>query len=154
MKQDCSILLVEDDADDVYFIQRALREKAVSTPVHVVHDGQSAIDFLSQASEQVVVDDAPGLGLVLLDLNLPIKSGLEVLKWIRRESRWKTIVVVVLTSSTSEDDLHDAYALGANAYVIKPADPTQLRDLAQFVNGFWLTWNQPPPLRKLLTGAR
>jgi DNA-binding response OmpR family regulator len=82
---------------------------------------------------------------VLLDLNLPRKSGLEVLKWIRSNSALNNIIVIVLTSSTSEDDMREAYARGANAYVIKPADPTRLRELAQLVKDFWLTWNQFPP---------
>lgn len=140
------ILLVEDDADDQYFISRAFKEVAVEARMEAVSDGQSAIDFLGRvAHEKRGSTTRPGL--VLLDLNLPRKSGLDVLKWIRGAAEWKTIVVIVLTSSTSEDDMRQAYAIGANAYVIKPADPTRLDELARVVRDFWLQWNEVPPTR-------
>jgi CheY-like chemotaxis protein len=148
LKQNCSILHVEDDANDVYFVARALRGSGIELPVEVVNDGQSAIDFLDKAGNQ---DNGPGVPkpcLVILDLNLPHKSGLEVLKWIREDSRWKTIIVMVLTSSTSDADMHQAYSLGANAYVLKPSDATKLRELGQLLKQFWLGWNQMPPLMR------
>lgn len=145
MRRTGSILVVEDDADDRYFISRAFQETAVTAPVEAVDDGQRAIDFLARAPRAKAGTEDDGPCLVLLDLNLPRKSGLEVLKWIRRESPCRTVVVIVLTSSTSEDDMLQAYVNGANAYVVKPADPTQLRELAQLVKDFWLKWNQFPP---------
>jgi CheY-like chemotaxis protein len=147
MKQNCSILLVEDDANDQYFVSRAFRQMAIPARIDMVSDGQSAIDFLNSMPDRTATPDNANPGIVLLDLNLPFKSGLEVLKWIRQESPWKTIVVIVLTSSTSEQDMQQAYASGANAYVIKPADPSQLREFAQLVQDFWLNWNQIPPFR-------
>ncbi len=147
MKQNCSILLVEDDANDQYFISRAFRQMEIPAHLDSVWDGQGAIDFLTTAPRQQVNKEEASPRIVLLDLNLPHKSGLEVLKWIRKESEWKTIIVIVLTSSTSEDDMHQAYASGANAYVIKPADPSQLREFAQLLKDFWLNWNQTPPLK-------
>jgi CheY-like chemotaxis protein len=72
---------------------------------------------------------------------------MEVLKWIRQESPWKTLLVIVLTSSTSESDMHDAYAHGANSYIIKPADATRLREVAQLLKSYWFGWNQLPPLK-------
>jgi CheY-like chemotaxis protein len=140
-----SILLVEDDADDRYFIARAFQETALPASLHEVTDGQRAIDFLAGTPAHHPPSAESSPCLVLLDLNLPRKSGLEVLKWIRRESSWKTIVVIVLTSSTSEDDRLRAYLDGANAFVIKPPDPTQLREFAQLVKEFWLKWNQFAP---------
>ena len=82
---------------------------------------------------------------MLLDLNLPRRSGLEVLEWIRHEPGWKTLVVLVLTSSTAETDMNRAYSLGANAYVVKPSDATKLREFGQLLKQFWLGWNQMPP---------
>jgi CheY-like chemotaxis protein len=145
MKRNCSILLVEDDADDVYFITRALRNAGLNVPVETVNNGQLAVDFLTQASQG---SHDPGVTtpcLVLLDLNLPHRSGLEVLRWIRTESNCKTILVIVLTSSTSEIDMHQAYSLGANSYVLKPSDATRLDELAQFLKDYWFGWNQSPP---------
>ncbi|HWD94506.1 MAG TPA: response regulator [Verrucomicrobiae bacterium] len=147
MKQNCSILLVEDDANDQYFVSRAFRQMAMPARLDTVSDGQSAIDFLNNAPARPSAPDDTTPGIVLLDLNLPLKSGLEVLKWIRQESPWKTLVVIVLTSSTSEQDMQQAYSSGANAYVIKPSDPSQLREFAQLVKDFWLNWNQIPPSR-------
>lgn len=147
MKANSSILLVEDDANDQYFISRAFRD--VNMPAHLdtVDNGQSAIDFLSSARGRAIKPEKITPWLVLLDLNLPLRSGLEVLRWIRQESLWKTLVVIVLTSSTSDEDMYQAYNSGANAYIIKPSDPSQLRELGELIKSFWLTWNQNPPLR-------
>jgi CheY-like chemotaxis protein len=146
LKGNCFILHVEDDANDVYFVARALRGSGIELPVEVAGDGQSAIDFLHHAGDRIGRAEAAKPCLVILDLNLPHKSGLEVLKWIRQESPWKTIIVLVLTSSTSEADMNQAYLLGANAYVIKPSDATRLRELGQLLKQFWLGWNQMPPI--------
>jgi CheY-like chemotaxis protein len=140
-----SVLIVEDDADDQYFISRAFQETGSDALLEIVSDGQSAIDFFEQAPVQRHEPGAPRL--VLLDLNLPRKSGLDVLNWIRGNAKWKTIAVVVLTSSTSDDDMRQAYLRGANAYVIKPTDPTKLREFVKLVREFWLSWNQLPALR-------
>lgn len=140
-----SILLVEDDADDQYFISRAFQETGLEARLEAVSDGQSAIEFLGRFPAPKPAPPGSPPDMVLLDLNLPRKSGLDVLKWIRGNSAFDRLVVIVLTSSTSEDDMREAYARGANAYVIKPADPTQLGDLAHYVRGFWFNWNQVPP---------
>lgn len=135
MKANGPVLLVEDDADDQYFIARAFQESGAPAQLEAVSDGQSAIDFLGRQ---------PAPRLVLLDLNLPRKSGLEVLRWLRGDARCRSLIVIVLTSSTSEDDMRKAYAQGANAYVIKPADPTRLREFVELLTEFWLKWNQYP----------
>lgn len=145
MKRRCSILHVEDDADDVYFVARALRASGIELPLEVVNNGQAAIDFLQESGQRIGEPEHVRPCLVILDLNLPHKSGHEVLKWIRQESRWKTLIVLVLTSSTSESDIEQAYLLGANAYIIKPSDATKLRELGDLLNQFWLGWNQMPP---------
>jgi CheY-like chemotaxis protein len=138
-----SILVVEDDADDQYFISRAFEETALEARIEAVSDGQSAIDLLGRYPTGRRREADPGPRLILLDLNLPRKSGLEVLKWIRAHAE-RSIVVIVLTSSTSEDDMRRAYSDGANAYVIKPADPTMLQEFARLVKEFWLGWNHLP----------
>jgi len=142
------ILLVEDDADDVYFVSEALRRSGIHLPLEVAHDGQKAVDLLLKAGHSVVPAEATHPCLVLLDLNLPRKTGLEVLKWIRQESPWKTLIVIVLTSSTSDSDMEQAYLLGANSYILKPSDATKLRELGQLLKQYWLGWNQDPPRTK------
>ena len=138
-----SILHVEDDANDVYFVARALRDSGVELPVTVAPDGQAAIDLLIQLGASRGKGECPCL--VLLDLNLPRRSGLEVLEWIRHQAGWKTMVVLVLTSSNAEADMIRAYSLGANAYVVKPSDATKLREFGRLLKEFWLGWNQIPP---------
>src|SRR5687768_6854638 len=124
-----SILLVEDDENDVFFISDALRRSGVDLQLDVARDGQEAIDHLSAAYSGLIGGERVSPAFVLLDLNLPRVTGLEVLKWIREESPWKTVLVIVLTSSPSEADMHQAYSLGANSYIIKPADATRLREI-------------------------
>jgi CheY-like chemotaxis protein len=140
------ILHVEDDADDVFFLAEALRRSVIDIPIEVVNDGQAAVEFLLLAGS-VADPGASRPSLVLLDLNLPRKTGLEVLKWIRQESVFKTLIVIVLTSSTSEADMEAAYSLGANSYIIKPADAMLLREVAQLIKHYWFGWNQLPPMR-------
>jgi CheY-like chemotaxis protein len=145
MKRTYSILLVEDDADDVFFLTRALRGAGVDVPVDVVNDGEAAVHYLVEAAERLETREFCPPRIVLLDLNLPHKRGLDVLRWIRQESPWKTLQVIVLTSSTSESDIQDAYLLGASSYVVKPSDATTLGQLAAHLKGYWLGWNRFPP---------
>ena len=138
-----SILVVEDDQNDVFFLSEAFRRSQVNIPYDVVTDGHSAIEFLVQAGGS---PRAFTPSIVLLDLNLPRKSGMEVLRWIRNESPCKTIVVIILTASTSEGDMREAYQSGANSYIIKPSDPTRLSDLSRHLKEYWCGWNQIPSL--------
>jgi len=140
------ILLVEDDSNDVFFIQDALRRAGVEVRLQVASDGQEAIDQIMEAYHPLKDRSTSPPAVVLLDLNLPRRTGLDVLKWIRQESPWKTVVVIVLTSSTSEADMHQAYVLGANSYIVKPTDATKLREICQLLRGYWLGWNQNPPI--------
>ena len=137
MKSSAPILLVEDDANDVFFVSRALAG-VIDAPLEVVSDGQAAIDYIARGTK-------PEPCVALLDLNLPRKSGLEVLKWVRQQSKLPTLIVIVLTSSTAEADIEQAYRLGANSYVIKPTDATKLKEFAELVKRYWLVWNEPPP---------
>jgi CheY-like chemotaxis protein len=128
------ILLVEDNPADVRLIREALRHTEASYSLSVVDDGEKAIDFLR--------DRAPGSfpDLVLLDLNLPRKSGAEVLVEIKGDRRLKRIPVVILTSSRSERDVNTAYDSGANSYLRKPADLDHLYSLANVFAQYWLNW--------------
>jgi CheY-like chemotaxis protein len=139
------ILLVEDDANDVFFFDRAVKKVGIAHPLHVTQDGQQAIDYLAGNGEFADRARYPKPGLIVLDLNLPVKHGLEVLKWIRQNRDTHTTVVIVLTSSGAELDMHEAYALGANSYLVKPADPTALATVVDAIKTYWLTFNRPPP---------
>jgi CheY-like chemotaxis protein len=139
------LLLVEDDVNDLYFFERAAAKAGVTNPLHTVRDGQQAISYLAGAGEYADRQRFPKPGIVFLDLNLPVKHGLDVLKWIRANPETKTLIVIVLTSSSAELDVDETYRFGANAYLVKPADPTSLTGMLGAIKGFWLAYNQPPP---------
>lgn len=139
------ILLVEDNPDDIELAVLALRREKLANDITVVRDGEEALDFIfcrgSYSGRSF--ENAPRL--VLLDLKLPKVSGLDVLKAAKDDPRTKAIPVVVMTSSRDERDLVDSYQLGVNAYVQKPIDFDQFRNLVKELGLFWLLINQPPP---------
>jgi CheY-like chemotaxis protein len=141
-----AILLVEDNENDVYFMKRAFKTAEISNALHVVGDGQSAIDYI--AGNGVYADRAqfPQPCLVLLDLKLPRKSGIEVLTWIRQQSQSRTVIVIVLTTSREPHDIVTAYQLGANSFLVKPNDVLQLIEIVKAMKRFWLEFNEFPPL--------
>jgi CheY-like chemotaxis protein len=129
------ILHVEDQEDDVFFLQQAFRRAGITQPVQVVTDGQQATDYLEGVGDFADREKYPLPFLVLLDLNLPFKSGLEVLEWLRSRPMHRAMVVVALTSSNQEADIHRAYELGANSYVVKPSAIQQQLEMAQHLKG-------------------
>lgn len=144
-----TILQVEDSEEDVFLLAYAFRRAGIAHPVRVAADGQQAIDYLE--GRGVFADRAqhPLPALVLLDLKLPIRTGLDVLGWIRGQPALRTMIVIVLSSSINEGDVRRAYELGANAFLVKPSDANLLADMCQAVKHFWLTHNQLPPLARL-----
>jgi CheY-like chemotaxis protein len=137
-----AILLVEDNEDDVFLMQRALKNAGIANPLYVVEDGQLAIDYLSGAGDYADRKRFPMPAIVFLDLKLPIKGGFDVLDWIRNRPDLLNLVVVVLTSSNEPSDLRKAYQLGANSYVVKPPTANQLLELAKSFKWYWLEFNQ------------
>lgn len=142
MTSDGVILLVEDNEDDVFLMQRALVAARVANPVVVVRDGEDAIRYLAGAAPYQDRAANPLPAVVFLDLKIPFKSGHEVLAWIRAQSALESLVVVVLTSSDEPSDLRRAYSLGANSYLMKPLSPSQLTSLAQAFNWSWLRYRE------------
>lgn len=138
------ILLVEDDENDVFFFRRAASKAGLINPVQVVRDGQAAIDYLQGVGKFAARAQFPLPCLVLLDLKLPFVMGLDVLKWIREQPGLAPIVLI-LSSSREEADIATAYRLGAQGYLVKPADTDKLCATVKAVNDFWLTQNTPPP---------
>jgi two-component system response regulator len=138
-----TILQVEDDENDVFFLQRAMKKAGVSNPVHVAADGQQAIDYLKGAGKFADREQFPVPALVLLDLKLPRVMGMEVLRWIRQQPG-TPMVVVMLTASGEDDDIATAYRLGANGFLVKPSEAGKLVDMAKAIKDFWLTHNALP----------
>jgi DNA-binding response OmpR family regulator len=139
-----SILLIEDDVNDVFFFERAMKQAGMEWALCVARDGHEAIGFLSNPS--VEGDNQEKLpSLIVLDLNLPNKPGLEVLEWIRTSAPDPTVPVIVLTSSTSDTDMRKAYRLGANSYLNKPSHPEELTELLRVFQLYWFRHNRVPP---------
>ena len=139
-----TVLLVEDDENDVFFMQQAVQRAGVLNPIRVASDGQQAIDYFQGVGKFANREEFPLPCLVLLDLKLPRVMGLDVLKWIRQQPEVAAIVVI-LSSSSEEADIATAYRLGANGYLVKPPDMNKLDEMAKSIKDFWLTHNTPPP---------
>ncbi|HUS35662.1 MAG TPA: response regulator [Verrucomicrobiae bacterium] len=135
------VLLVEDNPDDVFFMQRAWKTVGVENPLHVAEDGNKAIEYLSGAGKFADRVAHPLPCVMLLDLKLPGPSGLDVLAWMRERKEFTTSVVIVLSTSREPRDIHEAYRLGANAYLVKPTSPAQLGELVSAIKVFWIDNN-------------
>lgn len=140
-----TILLVEDNPDDVELTLRAFRDSRIHNDVYVARDGQEAIDWLFRTGQHARRDSNIVPDLVLLDLKLPEVNGLDVLARIRADERTRLLPVVILTSSHEERDRFRGYNLGANSYIVKPVDFTQFIDAVRTLELYWLVVNDPPP---------
>ena len=133
-----TILLVEDNKDDVFLMRRALQGARIANPMILVETGQEAIDYLSGAGKFADRESYPLPAVVFLDLKLPFVYGHEVLAWIRRQRELQSLIVIVLTSSNEASDLSRCYALGANSYLVKPPTAAQLEALVRAFKWSWL----------------
>ncbi len=139
------ILLVEDNDDDVELTRRAFDKSRIVNEMVVVRDGQEALEYLFVTGAHASRDPAIMPSVILLDLNLPKLSGLDVLSRIRAEERTRRLPVVILTTSGEEKDVIGGYDLGANSYVRKPVDFAEFADAARHLGLYWLLLNEPPP---------
>lgn len=139
------ILLVEDNPDDEELTLRALRKAGIANEIIVVRDGQEALDFLLADGPHAGRDRDKVPSLVLLDLKLPKLSGVEVLRRMRSHPVTCLVPVVVLTSSSQEEDMLDSYQAGANSYIRKPVDFHEFVDMVSGLGVYWLSYNQEPP---------
>jgi two-component system response regulator len=130
------MLLVEDNEDDELLMRRAFKVNRFAHEIAVARTGEQAIEWLASATALP--------SLVLLDLNLPKMSGLDVLREIRRDERTRLLPVVVLTSSKQDEDVIESYSLGANAYVRKPVDFAAFTEAVKTLGLFWLVLNEQP----------
>jgi two-component system response regulator len=143
-----NILLVEDNCSDIELTRRALEKSRILNELVVAEDGQEALEYLFG------VDPLTGLSLnelpalILLDLKLPKVDGLQVLRQIRAGERTSRMAVVILTTSSEEDDIAQCYDMGANSYIRKPVDFNQFVESVQHLGLYWLVMNEPAPQKK------
>jgi chemotaxis family two-component system response regulator Rcp1 len=130
------ILLVEDSPTDALMAKIALTRLQERINVHMVEDGIEAEDFLHRRGQYA---EAPRPDLILLDLNLPRKDGRELLTEIKADDRLKSIPVVILTTSKSEDDILEVYELHASSYIVKPVDYPQFAEVVRIIDRYWFT---------------
>src|SRR5262249_39850353 len=141
-----TVLLVEDDENDRLLIERAFDKGRIANPIRSVTNGEDAVAYLSGTGTFADRERHPMPVVMLLDLKLPRKSGLEVLEWVRQQSGLKRLPVVVLTSSREAVDINRAYDLGANSSLVKPVGFESLFELAKSLNLYWLMLNEDPAL--------
>ena len=135
------VLLVEDDPADVLMIREAFEQHQIRSPLHVVGDGEQALQFLRRSGGFA---EAPRPGLILLDLNLPRRNGLEVLAEVKADQDLAPIPVVMLTTSSAQQDILRSYALHASAYITKPVDYDRFIDVIGQIDDFYLTLARLP----------
>lgn len=138
------ILLVEDEPDSVFFFEHTMKKANIANPLRVAKDGREALDYLEGVGPFADRAKHPLPGLVILDLKLPHASGFEVLQRLRQRPETRTLIVLMLTSSASDDDIAKAYSLGANGYLVKPLQLEELAEIVHAIKIFWLTHNHPP----------
>ncbi|MEL6321662.1 MAG: response regulator [Cyanobacteria bacterium J06626_14] len=140
----CSVLLVEDDSNDILLIQRAFQKVGTAHLVQIVKDGDAAVEYLAGVGEYSDRDRDPLPSLVLLDLKLPRRSGIEILEWMKQQPAIKRIPVVVLTSSKESLDVNRSYDLGVNSYLVKPVSFSALTSMIDAISTYWFRLNEYP----------
>jgi CheY-like chemotaxis protein len=136
-----NILLAEDNIHDVNFILSALSQSKFNSKVEVVNDGSNCIDYLNKTGVYINVTTPD---LIILDINMPSVDGIEVLKIIKYDAQFKTIPIIVFTSSNEKSDINDAYNNYANSYVVKPMDPKLYSGIVREIEKFWIVVSELP----------
>ena len=139
-----TILLAEDDENDVLIMRRAFKNANIINPLSVVRDGEEAIQYLRGTGHYADRVKHPFPCLLLLDLKMPKKSGFDVLDIIKNDPQLNRLVTVVLTSSRQGVDINRAYDLWANSFLVKPASVGELVELLKSLHTYWLVWNERP----------
>ena len=139
MAPPCVILYAEDEQNDVFFFRYALQMAGSPHILNAVPDGEQAVEYLAGDGAFADRSRHPLPALVLLDINMPKKSGLEVLQWIRQQPMFKSLPVVIFTSSSRAEDMEQARLLGADDYLLKPCSPMKLVDFVKSLHDRWLS---------------
>lgn len=143
-REEIKILLVEDNPDDVKITQRAFKKNRLTNGLWVVRDGQEALDFLYHRGEYTDESKAPRPGLILLDINMPRMDGIEVLKRLKGDPKFKRIPVVMLTVSERDEDIIRSYDLGVNSYIVKPVEFSKFVEAIKCFYFYWTVTAELP----------
>lgn len=138
MEASPTILLVEDDQNDLYLVQRSFEKSRLVNPLQIVRDGEEAIQYLAGEGDYADRRRYPRPFLILLDLHMPMVNGFEVLRWVRSRREFGDIKIAVLTASADERDYRRAMELGANSYFVKPGSLEEFVNLMLRIQGHWM----------------
>ena len=152
MKENIPILLVEDDEDDIRLVERAFVKGRILNKLYTVRDGEEAMEFLTNTGRHTDKAVTPRPGLILLDLNMPKVSGMEVLKWLKDDENLRSIPVVILTTSDTEKDIERAYDYGVSTFITKPVEFSNFLEAVITLGKYWLQIAQiPVPKEQLVS---
>jgi CheY-like chemotaxis protein len=132
-----TVLLVEDDLNDIFLVKRAFKMAQVRNPLQIVTDGLEAMSYLKGGDKFADRQVYPLPKLIVMDIKMPRKTGFEVLEWAKRDPLLRRIPIVIVSSSESPADINRAYELGANAYMVKPVDYKEVEHLFQSITHYW-----------------
>jgi CheY-like chemotaxis protein len=137
-KKQFTVLLVEDDLNDIFLVKRAFRTAKIPNPLQIVTDGEEAIAYLQGAGKYSDREAYPLPKLIVMDIKMPRLSGFEVLEWVKGNGRpWRLIPVIIVSSSNNPSDINRAYELGANAYMVKPMNYRAVEHLFESITHYW-----------------
>src|SRR5215831_10465162 len=142
------ILLVDDSADDAFFVRKALEKARMGKSCSVVENGEEAIKYLRGEGKYANRREFPFPTVILSDLKMPRMNGFELLRWVRQHPECAVIPTILFTSSAVVEDVVEAYRLGANAYMVKPSEPEEFVDILRVTCDYWTRCERPPPLHK------
>lgn len=143
MDRDLTILIIEDDPNDVLLLKKALSRAGIKDPIQVVTDGGQAIRYLQGDDEYGDRLQFPFPSVIFTDLKMPRMSGFDVLQWLRTHPECSVIPLIILTASRMDEDVRRAYQMGANAYLVKPSSIEELQEMVRTAYEFW-SWCEKP----------
>lgn len=138
-----SILLVEDDSNDVLLMKHAMERNGIRSPLQVVSDGEEALQYLQHSGLYSDRSRFPFPSVILMDLKMPRSSGFEVLRWLKQHTQCPAVPTIVFSASRIESDVMEAYRLGATSYFVKPIDFTDLQELVRLMHDYWSRAERP-----------
>ncbi len=132
-----TVLLVEDDLNDIFLVKRAFKMAHIQNPLQIVTDGQEAINYLRGEGKYADREAHPLPKLIVMDIKMPRRTGFEVLEWVKGNKPLRRIPIVIVSSSNNPQDINRAYELGANAYMVKPVDFRAVEHLFESITHYW-----------------